>query len=292
MSSAEEIRNKGFHLFRPYEEYFDEPIEVEGVRSPNWAIKLMRVTIRPLAHLLFRLEVRGRENIPPAGEEPVVFVANHVSYVDPIVMWVSTTRRVMRFMARSSLWRIPLLRGLISRVGAIPVDPDSADRKAVKRASGALKRGECVAIFAEGTRMRSLEKTYKPHGGFVLIAQMSKVKIVPVGITGADRVAAPTRKVKLPRLPKITITYGEAFSLDEFSEYPKTERTQAIVEETMRRVFALRDSADPSPIRPGLPPFGVVEEHDRKALLGDLAPCSGPNPAARVDTVADAQVSE
>ena len=259
----------GFHLCHPYEAYWDEPIEDKTQRTPNWAIHAVLYTLRPLAYALFRMRVRGKENIPKMGEGPVVFVANHVSYVDPIVMWVSAPPRAIRFLARSSLWRVPLLRGLISRVGAIPVDPESADRKALKRAAASLKRGECVGIFAEGTRMRKHDKPYNAHGGFVLVAQMGKAKIVPVGITGADRIAGPDRKIKIPRLPKITVTYGKAFSLSEFADVPKTQRTQAIVDETMRRVFALRDAADAAPIRPGLPPYGIVSERDKAALLGE-----------------------
>lgn len=273
--AAQAKEKHGFHLCHPYEAYWDEPIEDKTLRTPNWAIHAVLYTLRPLAYALFRMEVRGKENIPKMGEGPVVFVANHASYVDPVVMWVSAPPRAIRFLARSSLWRVPLLRGLISRVGAIPVDPESADRKALKRAAASLKRGECVGIFAEGTRMRKHNKPYNAHGGFVLIAQMGKAKIVPVGITGADRIAGPDRKVKIPRLPKITVTYGEAFSLSEFADVPKTQRTQAIVDETMRRVFALRDAADPNPIRPGLPPYGIVSERDRAALLGESVETSG-----------------
>lgn len=252
------------HLFHPYEAYFDEPIQDRKARTPNWFIYIALYVIRPFAHLFWRLSVKGKENIPAPGEEPVVFVANHVSFVDPVVMWVSTPPRIMRFLARSNLYRIPVFRGAIARAGAIPVDPDSADRKAVKRAAAALKRGECVGIFAEGTRMKSPDKVYKPHAGFVLIASMGHAKVVPVGITGTDRIVVPGKK--LWRVPKVTVTFGEAIDPADFKDLPKGERTQAIVDETMRRVFALRDASDPDPIRPGLPPYGIVSEEQRAAL--------------------------
>ena len=249
----EKAERKGFHLFHPAMDFTDEPLH-----KHNWFMYVAGFIIRPVAYLLFRIEVRGKENIPAADGEPVLYVANHVSFSDPVVMWVSTYPRVTRFLARSNLWRFPVLKGIISRVGAIPVDPESADTKAIKRAAAALKRGECVGIFAEGTRMRNPEKVYKPHAGFVLIANMGKAKIVPVGITGTDRIKPPGQK--LLHLPKVTITYGEAFSVKDFADVPKAERTQAIVDETMRRVFELRDAADfRGPIRPGLPPFGIVD---------------------------------
>ena len=92
------------------------------------------------------------------------------------------------------------------------------------------------------------------------MAQMGKAKIVPVGITGTDRIVVPGKK--LWRLPKCTITFGEAFSLSDFKDVPKAERTRAIVDYTMKRVFELRDAEDPNPIRPGLPPRGLIPGMD------------------------------
>ena len=259
-----------FHLFHPADAYPDEPVFIKDERTPNCFMYVAAYVIRPVARALWRLQINGRENIPKAGEDPVVFVANHVSYADAVFLWISAYPPGARILARSNLWRIPVLRGIISRVGAIPVDPDSADTKSVKRAVKALKRGENIGIFAEGTRMRAHDKVYKPHAGFVLIANMGKAKIVPVGITGADRIHPPGHKIS--HFPKCRITYGEPISLDDFADLPKGERTKAIVDETMRRVFALRDEADPhEPIRRGLPPFGIVSDEDRKALLGEDA---------------------
>lgn len=266
------------HLFHPYDAYFEEHIQDRTRRTPNWFLYIAKYVIRPASHLLYRMEVRGRENIPAPGEEPVVFVANHVSYADPVVLWCSTPPRIIRFLARSSLWRIPVFRGIISRAAAIPVDPDSADRKAIKRAVAALKRGECIGVFAEGTRMKSSDKVFNPHAGFVLIAQMGCAKVVPVGITGTDRIAPPNKR--LWRLPKVTVTFGTAIDLTSFSDLPKGERTQAIVDETMRRVFALRDAADTCPIRPGLPPYGTIPRELEERLLRAQEPTGKPEQGA------------
>lgn len=238
--------------------YFDVPIETEGHKPRTWLLGACRAVIVPLCKLLFRLESRGFENVPKDGAGPVLFVANHVSYFDPVALWAAAMPLNTRFLARANLWRVPIFRGMISRMGSIPVEPESADIKAIKRAAAILKRGESACIFAEGTRMRTPDKVYKPHAGFVLIANMGKAKIVPVGITGTERIR-PYNKPFL-RFPKITVTFGEAIDIADYKALPKDERTKTIVSDTMTAVFALRDSADPSPIRPGLPPYGEVAE--------------------------------
>lgn len=248
----------GFSLVKPREWFYGQDLTGADGRGRTWLIKACKVVIPPLCRLLYKLEVRGTENIPPREEGPVVFVGNHVSYMDPVVLWVAAQPRKPRFLARSNLWRIPVFGGLLCRIGAIPVDPESADLKAVKTAAAALKRGEDVGIFAEGTRMRTPDKVYKPHAGFVLIANMGKAKVVPVGITGADRIK-PFDKKGL-HFPKITVSFGPAIDLAAYKELPKAERTDTIVRDVMREVFALRDAADPAPIRPGLPPYGQVED--------------------------------
>lgn len=256
-SSPEELSRRIPINSKP-EDYYEIPIELPDHRARTWLLSACRAVVVPLTKLLFRVEARGFQNVPSGEDGPVLFVANHVSYFDPVALWVAAQPLNTRFLARASLWRIPIFKGMLSRVGAIPVEPESADTKAIKRAAKALKRRETMCIFAEGTRMRKPDKVYKPHAGFVLIANMGRAKIVPVGITGTERIR-PYNKPFL-RFPKLTVTFGEPINVADYKALPKEERTDTLVNDTMRQVFALRDSADPAPIRPGLPPYGDVPE--------------------------------
>lgn len=238
------------------QEYFEMPIETGDHKPRTWLLGACRAVVVPFTKFVYRLQVRGFENVPQGVDGPVLFVANHVSYFDPVALWVAAQPLNTRFLARANLWRIPVFKGMLSRVGAIPVEPESADTKAIKRAAKALKRNETMCIFAEGTRMRTPDKVYKPHAGFALIANMGKAKIVPVGITGTERIR-PYNKPFL-RFPKLTVTFGQPIEVATYKELPKEDRTDALVRDTMTQVFALRDSADPKPIRPGLPPYGIV----------------------------------
>ena len=225
------------------QECYDGAVWVPAGKPRNWFNYVSAYLIRPVIKLLFRYEAHGKENMPKAGDEPVIFACNHVSYADPVVLWCMLYGHVggCRFLARSSLFK-PVIGGAIARAGAIPIDPDSADLTAVKRAAAALKRGEHMLIFPEGTRMNKPEKVYHPHAGVVLIARMGKAKIVPVGISGTEKIM-PYGKPKFIRFPKVRVNFGEPIDPRDkrFEELPKKERSETITNEVMDACFALRD---------------------------------------------------
>jgi 1-acyl-sn-glycerol-3-phosphate acyltransferase len=106
-----------------------------------------RRTLTPVVCGLYRLEIRGGENVPLAG--PLVVAGNHESVLDPLVLAASIPRP-MRFLAKAELWRIPLLRTWLDDVEAIPVWRGRSDTLAVTSGLAALEAGEVVAIFPEG----------------------------------------------------------------------------------------------------------------------------------------------
>ena len=223
------------------EKKYDGPVWVPIENLRNWFIYVAAYLVRPIMKLVFRYKTIGRENIPRAGEfgeQPVVFACNHVSFADPVILW-----SVLFAYGNGSLFR-PVIGGLIARAGAIPIDPDTADRKALKRAASALKRGENLLIFPEGTRMNRPDKVYHPHAGVVLIANMGKAKIVPVGISGTERIM-PYGKPKFLRFPRIYCNFGGPIDPKDpaFAELPKKERSMAVANAVMDRCFELRDEA-------------------------------------------------
>jgi len=130
---------------------------------------------------LFGFEVSGIEHLPPSG---CIIAANHSSYLDPPILGTATPLpRQVRFMAKSELFRVPLLGPIIIRLGAFPVIRGTPDRKAIRKALDLLAQGWTLGIFPEGTRSKNGE-LQEPEPGLALIACQAGVPVVPMAIEG------------------------------------------------------------------------------------------------------------
>jgi len=106
-----------------------------------------RRAFTPLIRGLYRIEVRGAENIPPAG--PLIVTGNHDSVLDPFVM-AAAVPRTIHFVGKSEFWRHAPLRWWLRTIGAIPVVRGGSDAEAIAAAVAALEAGGAVGIFPEG----------------------------------------------------------------------------------------------------------------------------------------------
>jgi 1-acyl-sn-glycerol-3-phosphate acyltransferase len=145
--------------------------------------KLARLIFYTYLRLRNGLKFSGLENVP---EGPVILACNHASYLDPVVISIALPRpgRQVRWMAWDVLFKVPVLGFLIRRVGAFPVVPDRADRKAIENAVRILREGGIVGIFPEAGRTPDgALQPVKP--GFAMLASRAKAAIVPVIIRGS-----------------------------------------------------------------------------------------------------------
>ena len=141
-----------------------------------------------------RWTVEGAEHIAATG--PVLLASNHVSYLDPLTLaWVADGRgRHVRFLAKAELFDKRGLGTLLRAAHQIPVRRgrvDAAD--ALQAAVDALGRGECVAVFPEGTISEDLEPM-AGKSGTARLARQAGVPIVPVGLWGTHRILTKGRK--------------------------------------------------------------------------------------------------
>jgi len=128
-----------------------------------------------------RMELRGLEHVPKG--RPVIFMANHQSYVD--VAALSVLPFSFRWMADADLFRIPVLGWGMRLIGHIPVRRGDASLSlyALKCAEGYLKEGISIILFPEGTRSRTGVLGRFRTGGFRL-AIKTQTPIVPVVVAG------------------------------------------------------------------------------------------------------------
>ncbi len=153
--------------------------------------------------LLFRFTVKGIDNIP--SKPPYLIAANHVSYLDPIVVGCAFPHKV-RFMAKKELFTHKLSSWFLKQLGVFPVNREGLDISSVKQSIQILKNGGVLGIFPEGTRSRD-GKFKGVNKGVIGIAIKGRVPIVPVGIKGTYEAWPPGRKFLKPH--KVIVNIGE-----------------------------------------------------------------------------------
>jgi 1-acyl-sn-glycerol-3-phosphate acyltransferase len=134
-----------------------------------------------------RVRLHGRENLPAPGV-PVVYMANHQSYMDiPALLGYLPVQ--FRIIAKESLFKVPFMGWHLRRAGNIPINRTNR-REAMRSINAAVERirgGTSVVVFPEGTRSRTGELQDFKAGSFKL-AVKAGVPIVPVTIIGTCRV--------------------------------------------------------------------------------------------------------
>lgn len=176
--------------------------------------------VRPLMTIMARPDWRGMANIPATG--PVIVVANHISHADPFALahYVFTAGRWPRYLAKESLFRIPVLGYIVGAVGQIPVARGTVDaRKALDQAVAAIEAGKCVLIYPEGTTTK--EPDLWPMRGKTGVARLwlaTGAPVVPVAMWGPERLFDPrTKRLRpVPRTP-VTVVAGAPLDLSPFS---------------------------------------------------------------------------
>jgi 1-acyl-sn-glycerol-3-phosphate acyltransferase len=179
--------------------------------------------LKPLTWAFMKRDWRGLEHVPREGG--VILAANHISHADPIALAdyiVYGSGRIARFLAKSTLFKGKGLVGQVMRgAGQIPVHRHTADASlALKDAVAALHRGECVAIYPEGTVSRDPDKwPMLAKTGVARLALLSGVPVVPVAQWGAEKILDSYRTKGLHLLPRHTmhIVAGPAVDLSAYT---------------------------------------------------------------------------
>lgn len=138
------------------------------------------------AILGLRLDVRGLEHLPRRGG--VVLAINHISYLDFALAGraILPTKRLVRFLAKKSIFDVPVVGFLMRNMGHISVDR-KAGGDAYRNAINALERGEIVGVFPESTISPDFELAPFKSGA-TRMALASGTPLVPMAIWGAQRV--------------------------------------------------------------------------------------------------------
>lgn len=215
------------------------PSQGEGAPNQIFA-KIVRYIIGWPAVLLYRTTFEGVENIP---EGPCIISGNHTSYLDAIAIFMTPRDEFMHYVAKEALYRNKLFSWIFDNLGGIPVNRGTADREMIRHASTQLQQGEKLVIFPEGTRGRErddLNEIVQAHEGAAFLAIRNDVPIIPVGLSGFDKISK--KGSILPRFPLTACKFGEPIYPGDF-EGGRKERITAMTEKLMEEIVRLRDEA-------------------------------------------------
>ncbi len=201
--------------------------------------RIVKELFRPELLLFIRMDVEGVENL--ADLTGALIAPNHRSYLDPLVLGqaVSRTNRPVRFLSKKEVTDAPIVGPITTAMGAIRVDRQDHSGDPMGEAARALRAGELVAVFPQGTIPRGhdfFDPVLKGRYGAVRLAMDTGAPIVPVGMWGTER--AWPRNRRLPYLlnladpPEVRVRIGEPY-------HPPTDDVEVETVRLMDRIVDL-----------------------------------------------------
>jgi acyl-[acyl-carrier-protein]-phospholipid O-acyltransferase / long-chain-fatty-acid--[acyl-carrier-protein] ligase len=175
---------------------------------------MMRLLLWMLTHTFYKIRVVGRENIPARGG--ALFVANHMSLVDALLL-VASTERTIRFLIFKGIYDLPFIKPFAKMIRAIPISSEQRPREMIhslREATNAILSGEVVCIFAEGQITR-IGQMLPFRRGMERIMKGVNAPIVPVNLDGVwGSIFSFERGRFLWKLPQtipypVTVSFGK-----------------------------------------------------------------------------------
>jgi 1-acyl-sn-glycerol-3-phosphate acyltransferase len=200
-----------------------------------WLMK--NVLLGPLLRLMYRPKTEGLENIPMDGA--AILAPNHQSFLDDLLLPLVVPKRKVVFLAKADYFDKWYLKWFFKGANVIPVrrDSTSAAQAALDTGVRALREGNLVGIFPEGTRSPD-GRLYRGKTGVARMALEAQVPVIPVAITGTHEAMPYDRKV--PRPGRVQIRFGRPLDFKRHYERP-TDRfvLRSVTDEIMYEIMLL-----------------------------------------------------
>ncbi|WP_431807217.1 lysophospholipid acyltransferase family protein [Microbacterium paraoxydans] len=158
----------------------------------------LAVIVIPLVSLLAKIRVSGGEKLPREGA--FVLAPNHYSEFDPLIVAVAVWRigRAPRFMAKESLFRVPVLGWVLRRTGMVPVARTSsatAAKQTMAQSAELVEHGRGVIVYPEGTLTRDPDLwPMRGKSGAVRLALADGIPLIPMAQWGTQEIMGRYQK--------------------------------------------------------------------------------------------------
>ena len=195
----------------------------------------------PFMYAVGRYRLHGTENVPATGS--FVVSPNHYSNIDPIVIGVAMwkTGRMPRFLAKASLFRVPVFGYFFAKAGQVPVEREGSGRGGadpLAMAKGIAAAGHAVVIYPEGSLTRDPDSwPMRGKQGAVRTALDAGIPLIPVASWGAQRILPRYGKISLFPRKDVDIVFGEPLDLSEY--VGKSRDVKAMAEATEKLMNAI-----------------------------------------------------
>lgn len=230
------------------------------------AFRVVEVIAVPFLNAIAKLEMHHTEHLPVSG--PFVLSPNHYSNIDPVIMALAVWKlgRAPRFLAKASLFSVPVVGFALRKIGQIPVDRAGSGRHnaPIAAANQLVEHEQGVIVYPEGTLTRDPDLwPMRGKTGAVRIALDHGIPLIPAAHWGAQAILPRySKRVSLFPRKTVRIVFGDAVDLDDLRAGPIDQR--ALNEATDRLMAAIT---------------ALLEQ-----LRGETAPSERWNPAAHNQT--------
>jgi 1-acyl-sn-glycerol-3-phosphate acyltransferase len=191
------------------------------------------VVTSALFRALCRVEIDGQSNVPEEG--PLILASNHLHVFDPPLALAALPYRQITVLVAEKWGETWPASWLLKSMGAIFVHRGEVDREALRKCLVVLEQHGMLGLAPEGTRSRTgTMQRGKP--GIAYLATKANVPILPMGISGQNRIFAEWKRLRRPR---IEVRIGQPFLLQPVQGRNKSVQLQARSDEVMRRIADL-----------------------------------------------------
>jgi 1-acyl-sn-glycerol-3-phosphate acyltransferase len=198
----------------------------------------------------FRWRVFHPERVPLTG--PVILASNHASFLDPPLVG-SPLRRMVNYLARDTLFDLPVVGTLLRSWQVVPVDREGGGAAGLKAILDRLLAGGAILLFPEGTRT-SDGRLQKARSGVGLVVIKSRAPVVPVRVFGTFEAMRRHQWVPWPR--RVAIKYGPPLDFGTLRSESRTcakPRLKAIYQQVANEIMAAIAALEPGPDDPVRP---------------------------------------